>query len=165
MSQESQNAPECSGVGAIFGQRSGVYLITCRANGKRYVGSSTDMRRRWREHRHDLKSGRHSNPHLQNSWSKHGPDSFTFSALSFVKRAHALLWHEQRWIRALKPEFNVLPADRRVSYEMTPRMRAHIDRLGAEKTRKGLERIQVRAAVGISSRAAAYAAIESLLHA
>lgn len=56
----------------------GVYCILNVANNKRYVGSSTAIRKRWKKHIGNLKHGRHPNPHLQNAWEKYGPDVFVF---------------------------------------------------------------------------------------
>lgn len=36
-----------------------------------YIGVSTAYKTRWTHHRHHLKAGTHSNPHLQNAWNKY----------------------------------------------------------------------------------------------
>lgn len=47
-----------------------------------YIGITTQQPKiRWRHHRNYLKNGNHSNPYLQNSFNKHGIDSFEFEVL------------------------------------------------------------------------------------
>lgn len=86
----------------------GVYLITCRATGKRYVGSSENIEKRLYNHASQLNYGDHPNPHLQNAWRKHGEAAFKFEVLELV--AGDLEAEEQRWIDHLRPEFNVIRA-------------------------------------------------------
>lgn len=59
----------------------GVYQITCRSNGRRYIGSAFNISRRWIEHRRDLRGGRHCNKKLQHAWVKYGEADFTFETL------------------------------------------------------------------------------------
>ena len=63
---------------------SGIYSILHNDSGKIYIGSSINIKQRWNAHRSALNRGKHSNPHLQNAWSKHGKDAFTFSILEEV---------------------------------------------------------------------------------
>jgi group I intron endonuclease len=59
----------------------GIYSITNKLNDKIYVGSSVDIKNRWRQHKHSLRKGSHPNKHLQSSWDKYGEASFEFSVL------------------------------------------------------------------------------------
>ena len=43
----------------------GIYAIVNTANGRRYIGSSADLARRWKVHRKDLERGTHANVHLE----------------------------------------------------------------------------------------------------
>lgn len=61
--------------------KGGIYLITNKTNGKKYVGSTHNFTSRWRSHRSMLNRGVHFNNHLQNSWNKYGEDNFEFSIL------------------------------------------------------------------------------------
>lgn len=57
----------------------GIYLITNNITGECYVGSTTDaFRRRWKNHRNELRKNKHHNWRLQRSYNKHGLDSFSF---------------------------------------------------------------------------------------
>ena len=64
--------------------RSGVYLITCTANGKVYVGSAVNLAKRWSEHRRGLDHDKHHCRHLQNAWNKYGATAFKWSVLELV---------------------------------------------------------------------------------
>lgn len=59
----------------------GIYKIVNKENNKIYVGSATDLKRRWREHKYKLKKGIHPNTHLLSAWNKYGEDSFTFEVV------------------------------------------------------------------------------------
>lgn len=84
----------------------GIYLITCFANGQQYVGSSINIRRRWREHLAELLSQKHRNRYMQNCYNKYGVLSFSFEILELVPRKELLLPSEQWWIDVLKPRIN-----------------------------------------------------------
>lgn len=60
---------------------SGIYKIKNIVNGKTYIGSSTDVKKRWRDHKWYLKNNLHHNSHLQNAVNKYGLDNFEFSIL------------------------------------------------------------------------------------
>lgn len=85
----------------IIPQTSGVYKITCLANGKVYVGSSSNLRQRWNEHRSHLTRKIHKNAHLQNAWDKYGEQSFSFEVIETVPLL-TLLEREQYWLDNLK---------------------------------------------------------------
>jgi group I intron endonuclease len=83
----------------------GIYEIRNLANGKRYVGSSVNFRRRWYAHRWQLLRGMHANEHLQAAWNKHGEDQFDFRLLLICNREN-LVMYEQIAIEAVSPEYN-----------------------------------------------------------
>jgi len=56
----------------------GVYKIVNLVNGKIYIGSSIDIKGRWKEHIRDLKNNKHHSTYLQRSWNKYGEDNFKF---------------------------------------------------------------------------------------
>jgi group I intron endonuclease len=74
---------------------SGIYEIINLVNGKRYVGSAVRIEGRWKEHRRDLRAGRHKNRHLQNAWIKYGEAAFEFRVLEIVPRLGLLIEREQ----------------------------------------------------------------------
>lgn len=58
-----------------------VYVITCTANGRSYVGSTIDFSQRHRKHISRLRRGNHESVKLQNAYNKYGEDSFVFTPL------------------------------------------------------------------------------------
>lgn len=79
-----------------------VYFIVCAANGKVYVGSTTNPKRRFYGHMRDLNSGNHHSPVLQAAWNKYGKDQFRFEIVEEVRGLAELLAAEQRLIDAKK---------------------------------------------------------------
>jgi group I intron endonuclease len=59
----------------------GIYGIRNTVNGKWLVGSSIDVKRRWKEHRNRADSNRHDNPHFQQAWNRYGDNAFEWSVL------------------------------------------------------------------------------------
>lgn len=81
----------------------GIYCIENSINGKKYIGLSSDIERRWLEHRNELRKGVHVNNCLQSAWEKYGEDVFKFYVLElcsvenlsdrecfYIKTYHAL---------------------------------------------------------------------------
>jgi group I intron endonuclease len=85
---------------------SGVYQIRNLVNGKRYVGSSINLKKREKEHIGNLKKNRHINFHLQNSWNKYGENNFIFEILEKCQ-SEKLLEKEQFYINLFFPEYNI----------------------------------------------------------
>ena len=59
----------------------GIYCIENLVNGKKYIGLSTDIKQRWKQHVINLKGGRHINDHFQSAWNKYKAKSFKFYIL------------------------------------------------------------------------------------
>lgn len=86
----------------------GVYAIRNTANGKCYVGSSSNVKARWRTHLKLLRAGRHYSKHMQSAWNAYGPDAFEFALIETVDDASRLTDREQYWIDSLQtvsPEY------------------------------------------------------------
>lgn len=82
-------------------KRSGIYTITCLANGKMYVGSTTRLfSQRWGDHKVMLDHNKHANIHLQRAWNKYGSNSFKFEILETCS-PELVLGLEQYWINML----------------------------------------------------------------
>lgn len=74
---------------------SGIYLIYNTQNSKVYVGSSRNIKRRWNQHRADLRGNRHPSYFLQRDWNKHGEEAFEFHVIELVTKPEMLLAREQ----------------------------------------------------------------------
>lgn len=75
----------------------GIYTITNVLTGKRYVGSSSRIQRRWRDHRKALSKGTHHCSHLQRAWNKYGSEKFVFE---IVEDTTDYFVREQSWLDA-----------------------------------------------------------------
>lgn len=54
----------------------GIYKIVNTVTGQCYVGQSQNVKKRLKEHFRLLRGGKHTNPHLQNSYNKYGAAAF-----------------------------------------------------------------------------------------
>jgi group I intron endonuclease len=114
---------------------SGIYLIENTVNGKRYVGSAVQIRRRWKYHRTQLQTGKHHCRHLQAAWRKYGGEAFTVAVIEFVDRER-LIEREQHWIDTLAPEYNtVRVAGSTLGFRFTPEQRAQLSEIQRNRLR------------------------------
>lgn len=69
---------------SLFGERyeilnkKGIYFIVNKINNKVYIGKTTNLEKRFREHERKLNANRHHNKYLQHSWNKYKGDNFEF---------------------------------------------------------------------------------------
>lgn len=78
---------------------SGVYAIVNTLNNKKYVGSSSNIRKRYRQHYNELSKNHHVNAHLQRAFNKYGKDVFEFWILEQCEDIRDTLFTiEQKWI-------------------------------------------------------------------
>lgn len=84
-----------------------IYEIKNKKNGKRYIGSTRNKAKRWREHKNRLKNNSHVNPYLQSTWNKYGANNFAFNILEKVSEDEDLLEKEQVFLDKENPEYNV----------------------------------------------------------
>jgi group I intron endonuclease len=94
--------------GSLVAVNTGIYEIVSLSSGKSYIGSSCDIRKRWKVHRWHLEHGTHHSPYLQSSWNKYGAENFAFRILLVCARKH-LVGYEQSALDNLRPAFNVAP--------------------------------------------------------
>lgn len=81
----------------------GIYIITNAINGKRYIGQSVDIQRRFMDHRcvsHE------TNRHLRYALQKYGKAAFRYEILEECT-PESLDERERFWIAELHPEYNV----------------------------------------------------------
>lgn len=78
----------------------GVYAIVNRVNGKKIIGSSQDIHRRWSHYKSTLLKGKYQNKGLQDDFTEFGLDNFEFIILEECTRKKDLSIREKHWIDA-----------------------------------------------------------------
>lgn len=132
-----------------------VYCIRNSTNGKRYVGSTTNLEWRWALHRRQLKKGSHHSTHLQRAWGKYGPEAFEFEILEEITDQAILVQTEQRYMDLFgvcdpsKGYNTAKEAGSNAGNRMSPEARARIS--AAMKGRKFTE--EHKAKIAAASRA------------
>lgn len=83
--------------------RGGIYCITNRVNGKKYVGKTKDFYKRYCQYIGDFrkKNTDRVNPHLMNAVLKDGVDSFEFTVLEFCDDTEEAAVQELYWMMHL----------------------------------------------------------------
>jgi group I intron endonuclease len=81
----------------------GIYKIRNIVNDKSYVGFSTEIEKRWRQHKADLRNDHHINILIQNAWNKYGEHAFEFI---IVEETSELADREVYWIHELDTHYN-----------------------------------------------------------
>jgi group I intron endonuclease len=61
--------------------KSGIYRIINKLNGRIYIGSSKEFKRRWKQHTYSLRSQKHQNKFLQADFNKCGEEAFVFEVV------------------------------------------------------------------------------------
>lgn len=59
----------------------GIYCIENKTNGKKYIGLSKNIYKRWNDHKSRLNNKIHENIHLQRTWDKYGEENFSFNII------------------------------------------------------------------------------------
>jgi len=111
---------------------SGVYAITNVKNGKVYVGSALNLKKRWVQHRSGLDKGAHANRHLQQAWKKYGGGAFTFTVLHFETEPKRLVDVEQVFMDLHHA------ADPAMGYNICPSARSSLGLKRSKETRARL---------------------------
>lgn len=75
-----------------------IYKIRNVINQHYYVGSTVDSRKRFWEHRKDLRLGCHVCVRLQRAWNKYGEDCFKFEIVERLGSKEELYPAEQKWL-------------------------------------------------------------------
>jgi group I intron endonuclease len=76
----------------------GVYQIKCLPTGQVYIGSTTNLSARWRNHRCLLNNNANKSPKLQAAWNTHGAGAFEFMVLERCDNTTDALIREQQWL-------------------------------------------------------------------
>lgn len=81
----------------LINKKSGIYQIRCLINNKVYVGKSTNLKARFKNHKNTLKNNTNRNRFLQKDWNKYGESFFVFEIIEFAKES-CLLKKEKEYI-------------------------------------------------------------------
>lgn len=92
---------------------SGVYVISNMMDGRKYIGQSNDIEKRWYEHRRHLNAGTCKNKFFQRSWDKYGEGAFRFEILCECSEELEMNAQERELIALFET------TDRRYGYNLT----------------------------------------------
>jgi len=67
-------------------KKCGIYCIENTVTGKKYIGKSTNIDSRWKDHKNKFKNKKHSNPYFQNSYDKYGEENFKYSIIEICEK-------------------------------------------------------------------------------
>lgn len=84
---------------------SGVYVIVCTKNNKKYIGVSKNIKSRWNKHIKQLRNKQHHSMKLQTDYNKYGEDFFKFYVLERINYAEAKKL-EQQYIETYKTDID-----------------------------------------------------------
>ena len=129
---------------------SGIYAIENIASGKRYVGSTTNLKKRHREHFWMLRNRRHWAKALQSAWNKYGEQAFRLVVIEFCDKT--LLVEREQYHIDTRSEYNCRPTahnqlgfrhSEETKAKLAATMREKIDRyrsMGIERMRDPVAR-------------------------
>lgn len=61
-----------------------IYKIINLKNGKIYIGSTSNLKKRFHNHIWSLSNNKHVNTYLQHSWNKYGQENFEFEVIDYI---------------------------------------------------------------------------------
>ena len=88
---------------------SAVYKITNTVTNDFYIGSSKDVKQRWRDHKAPSRWKQYKNNPMYIDMNRYGTDKFVFEILEVVE-PEELKDAEQKFIETLKPTYNQMNA-------------------------------------------------------
>lgn len=107
----------------------GVYVIRCKADERVYVGASSNVAVRFKEHKWALIQGTHANRNLQHAWCMHGQDAFDFQLVEEVDDHAQMLYREQFWLDECPNLYNISKIAVRKGFRTRPQL-ADVDQPG-----------------------------------
>ena len=113
---------------------SGVYKVTCLKDGKFYIGSSVNIKGRFRYHKASLSLGCHKNRHLQKAWNIYGENNFRFEIIEYLPDKKKTKEREQYWIDKTRC------FDRKIGFNICPKVGSSF---GVKRTEKFKNKIRL----------------------
>ncbi len=83
----------------------GIYSITS-PSGKKYIGATVSFKKRWREHKSQMKKGTHHSAALQRAYKKYGISGFIFEKVIICDRS-CLSLYEQIAMKCMNNDYNM----------------------------------------------------------
>lgn len=83
-----------------------IYKISNILTNDCYVGSSIDLKERWRRHKKDLRAGKHHSIILQRAWDKYKEENFKIEVLQECS-TEEMKDRENYYLCELKPVYNI----------------------------------------------------------
>ena len=84
-----------------------IYEIENISNNKKYIGCSKRPNKRFKEHKKELFKNNHPNERLQNSWNKHGENSFIFTIIMEFDSEEGMFEKERELISECLDCYNI----------------------------------------------------------
>ena len=109
---------------------SGVYKITNTVTGDFYIGSSKNVKDRWRTHKNPSRWKKHPNSRMYQDMQKYCVDKFKFE---IIEETTELKQREQYWMNLLKPKYNNYNAK---GWDIERHKKTHKKYLQSEKGKK-----------------------------
>lgn len=118
-----------------------LYMIINVINGRFYIGSTLDYKRRFNEHKRALLARNHHSKYLQRAWDKYGDKSFKFVLLQTCLKDE-MLDMEQSLLDDRLPAYNMnKKVDSRLGRKMSKeaRLKMSVLKKGKSSPRKGVK--------------------------
>jgi group I intron endonuclease len=130
-----------------FGKRRGIYALVNLQDGKIYIGSSSDIKKRVHDHLYLLRQNQHPNSHLQYAFNKYGESAFELRLLQEIAIDDELLVAEQYWLdytRCYNHQFgyNIDPSAKRTFLSEETRAKISAGNRGKTRSQEVRERIR-----------------------
>ncbi len=125
---------------------SGIYKILNKLNKKVYIGSSLNIKNRWKNHLKLLVKNKHHSLYLQHAWNLYGSDNFEFIIIEEVTNKDDLIKREQTYLDRLK---SYIPVN---GYNVNPTAGSPLGVVRSDKTKKKLRSLVLGTKLSLLTR-------------